>query len=160
MESVEKTWKELSVKLADPDVVSNQSEYQKLAQSMSELDEVVTVFRRFKDCEKQLLESKVLAKEAGDDEDMAEMIGSEINSLTKEIEELEKQLKVLLLPSDPLDARNILLEVRAGTGGDEAAIWTGDLVRCGCIRGTASAALGSFQWFHAQRLNMEVTRRV
>ncbi|CAB87736.1 translation releasing factor RF-1-like protein [Arabidopsis thaliana] len=128
MESVEKTWKELSVKLADPDVVSNQSEYQKLAQSMSELDEVVTVFRRFKDCEKQLLESKVLAKEAGDDEDMAEMIGSEINSLTKEIEELEKQLKVLLLPSDPLDARNILLEVRAGTGGDEAAIWTGDLV--------------------------------
>ncbi|XP_010413220.1 PREDICTED: peptide chain release factor APG3, chloroplastic-like [Camelina sativa] len=129
MESVEKTWQELSVKLADPDVVSNQSEYQKLAQSMSELDEVVSVFRRFKDCEKQLLESKVLAKEAGDDEDMAEMIGSEIDSLSKEIEELEKQLKVLLLPSDPLDARNILLEVRAGTGGDEAAIWTGDLVR-------------------------------
>ncbi|ESQ43780.1 hypothetical protein EUTSA_v10006001mg [Eutrema salsugineum] len=129
MESVEKTWKELSVKLADPDVVSNPSEYQKLAQSMSELDEVVSVFRRFKDCEKQLLESKVLAKEAGDDEDMAEMIGSEIDSLSKEIEELEKQLKMLLLPTDPLDARNILLEVRAGTGGDEAAIWTGDLVR-------------------------------
>ncbi|CAF1842439.1 hypothetical protein Bca4012_030944 [Brassica carinata] len=129
MESVEKTWKELSLKLADPDVVSNPSEYQKLAQSMSELDEVVSVFRRFKDCEKQLQESKVLAKEAGDDEDMAEMIGSEINSLSKEIEELEKQLKMLLLPTNPLDARNILLEVRAGTGGDEAAIWTGDLVR-------------------------------
>ncbi|CAN8264698.1 unnamed protein product [Cochlearia groenlandica] len=110
MESVEKTWKELSVKLADPDVTSNPPEYQKLAQSMSELDEVVSVFRRFKDCEQQLLESKVLAKEAGDDEDMAEMIGSEINSLTKEIEELEKQLKMLLLPTDPLDARNILLE--------------------------------------------------
>ncbi|KAJ4872124.1 hypothetical protein Rs2_46214 [Raphanus sativus] len=129
MESVEKTWKELSVKLADPDVVSNPSEYQKLAQSMSELDEVVSVFRRFKDCEKQLQESKVLAKEAGDDEEMVEMIGSEINSLSKEIEELEKQLKMLLLPTNPLDARNILLEVRAGTGGDEAAIWTGDLVR-------------------------------
>ncbi|RID64798.1 hypothetical protein BRARA_D00046 [Brassica rapa] len=87
----------MAVKLADPDVVSNPSEYQKLAQSMSELDEVVSVFRRFKDCEKQLQESKVLAKEAGDDEEMAEMIGSEINSLSKEIEELEKQLKTCVM---------------------------------------------------------------
>lgn len=127
-ESAEKTWKELSVKLADPDVVSNPSEYQKLAQSIAELDGVVSTYRRFKDCEKQLEEARALAKEEGDD-DMAEMIEVEVGSLTNQIKELEEQLKVLLLPSDPLDARNILLEVRAGTGGDEAGLWAGNLVR-------------------------------
>ncbi|PON96627.1 Peptide chain release factor [Trema orientale] len=127
LESAEKTWKELSVKLADPDVVSNPSEYQKLAQSMAELDEVVSAFRRFKECEKQLEETRALAKEDGNDEDMAEMIAFELESLSSQIKELEENLKVLLLPSDPLDARNILLEVRAGTGGDEAGLWAGDL---------------------------------
>ncbi|KAH6813975.1 Peptide chain release factor 1 [Perilla frutescens var. frutescens] len=129
LESAEKTWKELSVKLADPDVVSNPSEYQKLAQSLAELDEVVSTFRSFKECEKQLEESKAMAKEAGNDGDMVEMINSEIESLNNQIKELEERLKLLLLPSDPLDARNIMLEVRAGTGGDEAGLWAGDLVR-------------------------------
>ncbi|KAL9430783.1 hypothetical protein AB3S75_026056 [Citrus x aurantiifolia] len=129
LESAEKTWKDLSVKLADPEVVSNPSEYQKLAQSMAELDEVVSTYWKFKDCEKQLEESRALAKENGNDEEMAEMIASEIKSLSNELIELEEKLKVLLLPSDPLDARNIMLEVRAGAGGDEAGIWAGDLVR-------------------------------
>ncbi|XP_028124689.1 peptide chain release factor APG3, chloroplastic [Camellia sinensis] len=129
LESAEKTWKELSVKLADPDVVSNNSEYQKLVQSMADLDEVVSTFRTFKDCEKQLEESKALAKEAVGDVDMAEMIASEIETLSNQLKELEEKLKALLLPSDPLDARNILLEVRAGTGGDEAGFWAADLVR-------------------------------
>uniref|UniRef100_A0A2P2KRM0 Uncharacterized protein MANES_01G215500 n=1 Tax=Rhizophora mucronata TaxID=61149 RepID=A0A2P2KRM0_RHIMU len=95
---------------------------------MAELDEVVATFRRFKDCEKQIEEIKDMAKEDGDDEDMAEMIAHEIASLSNEMKELEEKLKVLLLPSDPLDARNIMLEVRAGTGGDEAGLWAGDLV--------------------------------
>lgn len=128
LESAEKTWQELSVKLADPDVVSDPKEYQKLAQSVSELDEVVSTYRRFKDCEKVLEETKALAKDDGNDEDMVEMISFEIDSLSKQLAELEEKLKVLLLPSDPMDARNILLEVRAGTGGDEAGIWAGDLV--------------------------------
>lgn len=128
LESAEKTWKELSVKLADPDVVSNNSEYQKLVQSMADLDEVVSTFRTFKDCEKQLEESKALAKDAVGDVDMVEMIASEIETLSNQLKELEEKLKALLLPSDPLDARNILLEVRAGTGGDEAGFWAADLV--------------------------------
>ncbi|KAH1078858.1 hypothetical protein AAZX31_19G195000 [Glycine max] len=129
LESAEKTWQELSVKLADPDVVSDPKEYQKLAQSVAELDEVVSTYRRFKDCEKVLEETKALAKDDGNDEDMVEMISFEIDSLSKQLAELEEKLKVLLLPSDPMDAKNILLEVRAGTGGDEAGIWAGDLVR-------------------------------
>ncbi|CAK9310069.1 unnamed protein product [Citrullus colocynthis] len=129
LESAEKTWKELSVKLADPDIVSNPTEYQKLAQSMSELDEVVSTFRKFKECEKQLEEVKALSKESGNDEDMVEMIALEISCLSSQLKDIEEKLKVMLLPSDPLDARNIMLEVRAGTGGDEAGIWAGDLVR-------------------------------
>ncbi|KAG2406610.1 Peptide chain release factor [Vigna angularis] len=133
LDSAEKTWKELSVKLADPDIVSDPKEYQKLAQSVAELDEVVSVYRQFKDCEKLLEETKALAKDAGNDEDMVEMISYEIDSLSKQLAKLEDQLKfnsnaMLLLPSDPLDARNIMIEVRAGTGGDEAGIWAGDLV--------------------------------
>ncbi|KAI3526831.1 hypothetical protein L1887_06095 [Cichorium endivia] len=129
LESAEKTWKELSVKLADPDVVSNPSEYQKLAQSMSDLDAVVATYRGFKECEKQLEESKVLSKDDDIDEEMAEMIASEIESLTEQLKVFEEKLKMLLIPSDPLDARNILLEVRAGTGGEEAGLWAADLVR-------------------------------
>ncbi|KAJ4805256.1 Peptide chain release factor 1 [Rhynchospora pubera] len=129
LDSAEKTWKELSVKLADPDVVSNPTEYQKLAQSVAELDEVVAEYRKFKECEKQLEEAKELAKEDGGDPDMAEMIELEIETLSNQLIELEDQLKVLLLPTDPLDSRNILLEVRAGAGGEEAALWARDLVR-------------------------------
>ncbi|GJT60476.1 peptide chain release factor APG3, chloroplastic [Tanacetum coccineum] len=128
LESAEKTWKELSVKLADPDVVSNPSEYQKLAQSMSELDQVVATYKGFKDCEKQLEESKAMSKDADLDEEMAEMIASEIESLTEQLKAYEEKLKMMLLPSDPLDTRNILLEVRAGTGGEEAGLWAADLV--------------------------------
>ncbi|XP_071720219.1 peptide chain release factor APG3, chloroplastic [Rutidosis leptorrhynchoides] len=129
LESAEKTWKELSVKLADPEVTSNPSEYQKLAQSMSDLDEVVSTYRGFKNCEKQLEESKVLSKDADVDEEMAEMIASEIEDLSEQLKVFEEKLKMLLIPSDPLDSRNILLEVRAGTGGEEAGMWAADLVR-------------------------------
>ncbi|PIA44522.1 hypothetical protein AQUCO_01700250v1 [Aquilegia coerulea] len=125
LDSAEKTYKELSTKLADPDVVSNPSEYQKFAQSMSDLDEVVSTYRKFKESEKQLEEARELAKEDVSDEDMAEMIASEVESLSNQLKELEEKLKLMLLPSDPLDERNIMLEVRAGTGGDEAGLWAG-----------------------------------
>ncbi|KAK1279056.1 hypothetical protein QJS04_geneDACA014753 [Acorus gramineus] len=129
LKSAEKTWKELSVKLADPDIVSNPTEYQKLARSVAELDDVVDTYRKFKKCERQIEETKAMEKEVGTDEDMAEMIAVEVEVLMNQRRELEEKLKVLLLPSDPLDSRNILIEVRAGTGGDEAGIWAGDLVR-------------------------------
>ncbi|KAL8089391.1 hypothetical protein AgCh_039003 [Apium graveolens] len=128
LDSAEKTWKELSVKLAEPDIVTNPSEYQKLVQSMAELEEVVNTYQRFKDCQMHLEEAKALAKEEVSDADMAEMILSEIETLSSQLKELEENIKQLLIPTDPLDARNILLEVRAGTGGDEAGIWAGDLV--------------------------------
>ncbi|KAK9084161.1 hypothetical protein Scep_030632 [Stephania cephalantha] len=125
------------VKLADPDVVSNPSEYQKLAKSMAELDEVVSTYGEFKDCEKQLEETKDLAKDSGGDEDMAEMIASEISALTNQLEKLEDKLK-------------LSFAVRAGTGGDEAGLWAGDLVGSS-YRGIVNATLGSTPQFHLQR---------
>jgi len=110
LDSAEKAWKEMSVRLADPDIVSDPSEYQKLAQSVAELDQVVTTYRQFKDCEKQIEETKALEKENEDDPDMGEMIASELEALSNQLAELEEKLKLLLLPSDPLDSRNILLE--------------------------------------------------
>ncbi|KAJ0976203.1 hypothetical protein J5N97_018168 [Dioscorea zingiberensis] len=82
------------VKLADPDIVSNPTEYQKIAQSMAELDEVVSLYRKFKDCEKQIEEAKALAKEDGDDPEMGEMIAYEIETLSNQMKELEEKLKV------------------------------------------------------------------
>ncbi|KAJ7565018.1 hypothetical protein O6H91_02G044600 [Diphasiastrum complanatum] len=129
LNSAERTYKELSVRLADPDVANDPSEYQKIAKSVSELEEVVTTYQKFKECEIELEGARELGKTSGNDRDLAEMAAEEVNLLTQQLNNLEERLKVLLLPSDPLDARNIMLEVRAGTGGDEAAIWAGDLVR-------------------------------
>ncbi|KAK9058143.1 hypothetical protein SSX86_022983 [Deinandra increscens subsp. villosa] len=85
-------------------------------------------FWGFEQC-RQYLKQKVLSKDADVDEEMAEMIASEIKSLSNQLLVFEEKLKMLLIPSDPLDTRNILLEVRAGTGGEEAGLWVADLVR-------------------------------
>lgn len=127
LDSAERTYRELSARLADPEVASNPGEYQKIAKSVAELEEVVTTYQSFKDCQTQLEENKEL-KDSGDRE-LAELAAEESILHQRKLEELEEQLKVMLVPSDPLDSRNIMLEVRAGTGGDEAGIWAGDLVK-------------------------------
>ncbi|KAG0590744.1 hypothetical protein KC19_1G123500 [Ceratodon purpureus] len=129
LDSAERTYKELSMRLADPDVSSNNNEYQKIAKSLAELEEIYQTYQRFKECEAQLEDAQEMVKDAAGDREMADMAAEEVRTLSRQAEELEEELKVMLLPSDPLDARNIMLEVRAGTGGDEAGIWAGDLVR-------------------------------
>ncbi|VAH91992.1 unnamed protein product [Triticum turgidum subsp. durum] len=94
LDSTERAWKEMSIRLGDPDIVSDPSEYQKLAQSVSDLGEVVTAYREFKECERQIEETKALQKENGDDPDMAEMITSELESLSDQLAELEERLTV------------------------------------------------------------------
>lgn len=128
LDAAERTYKELSARLADPDVAVNPVEYQKVAKSVSELEEVVTTYQKFKNCQDQLEETRELVKDSSDRE-LAELAAGESISYQQQLHELEEELKVMLLPSDPLDARNIMLEVRAGTGGDEAGIWAGDLVK-------------------------------
>ena len=128
LKSVEQTFQELTHRLADPDIATNPDELQKIAKARSSLEETVITYRKWQEATEELSGATEILKEAVDPE-MKEMASMEIEELQTQIEQLETKLKVLLLPSDPNDDKNIMLEIRAGTGGDEASIWAGDLLR-------------------------------
>jgi peptide chain release factor 1 len=129
LKSVEQTFHELTRRLADPDVATDPGEFQRVARARSSLEETVTAFEDWKAAQDELVGIKQILKEAGSDPEMREMAALELESLEEKIADLEIRLKILLLPRDPNDDKNIMLEIRAGTGGDEASIWAGDLVR-------------------------------
>jgi peptide chain release factor 1 len=129
LKSVEQTFHELTRRMADPDVAKDPSEFQRVAKARSSLETVVTTFDEWKSSQAQLTDAKLILKEAGGDLEMQEMAALEVAQLEAQLAQLETQLKILLLPSDPNDDKNIMLEIRAGTGGDEASIWAGDLLR-------------------------------
>jgi peptide chain release factor 1 len=129
LQSVEQTFKELTRRLADPDIATNPSELQRVAKTRSSLEETVDTYELWKKTQVDLSEAQAILKESGGDPEMREMAALEVEELTQKLNDLENQLKVLLLPKDPNDDKNIMLEIRAGTGGDEAGIWAGDLVR-------------------------------
>ncbi|NEO25538.1 MAG: peptide chain release factor 1, partial [Kamptonema sp. SIO4C4] len=129
LKSVEQTFNELSRRLADPDVVTNPQELQKVAKARASLEETVNTYHEWQEVQEELKGAKEILKEAQSDPEMQEMAELEVAELEERTTQLEKQLKILLLPSDPNDEKNIMLEIRAGTGGDEASIWAGDLVR-------------------------------
>ncbi len=129
LKSVEQTFHELTRRLADPDTAKNPDEYQKIAKSRSGLEEVVDTYETWKTATSELAGAQEILKESQGDAELQEMAALEVQELEEKIAELEIRLKILLLPRDPNDDKNILLEIRAGTGGDEASIWAGDLVR-------------------------------
>ncbi|MBW4477124.1 MAG: peptide chain release factor 1 [Tolypothrix brevis GSE-NOS-MK-07-07A] len=129
LKSVEQTFNELTRRLGDPDTAKNPDEYQKIAKSRSSLEEVVDTYEIWKTATEDLIGARQVYKEASSDPEMHEMAALEVDELEQKIEHLETRLKVLLLPRDPNDDKNIMLEIRAGTGGDEASIWAGDLLR-------------------------------
>ncbi|MCF4969502.1 peptide chain release factor 1 [Nostoc sp. CMAA1605] len=129
LRSVEQTFNELTRRLADPDTAKNPDEYQKIAKSRSSLEEVVNTYDTWKTAQEELIGARQVLKEANSDPELQEMAALEVKELEEKIEYLETRLKVLLLPRDPNDDKNIMLEIRAGTGGDEASIWAGDLLR-------------------------------
>lgn len=129
LKSVEQTFNELTRRLADPDVATDPSEFQRLAKARSSLEETVTTYDAWKKAQQGLEDARQIAKDSGSDPELRELANLEVDELETELETLESRLKVLLLPRDPNDDKNIMLEIRAGTGGDEASIWAGDLVR-------------------------------
>ncbi|MBC7972299.1 MAG: peptide chain release factor 1 [Verrucomicrobia bacterium] len=129
LRSVEQTFNELTRRLADPDVAKDPGEFQRVAKTRSSLEEVVNTFDDWKTTQQSLTEARQIQKEAGGDLELYEIATLEVGELESKSAALEAHLKVLLLPSDPNDDKNIMLEIRAGTGGDEASIWAGDLVR-------------------------------
>jgi peptide chain release factor 1 len=130
LESIERRYEELEQQLSDPAVFDDQDRYRKLAKAHADLGEVVMAFRRYKQMAGDLEENQELAQDP--DPEMREMALAEVKALREAMPEVEAELRVLLLPKDPLDEKNILLEIRAGTGGDEAALFAGDVFRMYC----------------------------
>lgn len=126
LEIVEQRFEKVQRDLQRPDIVSQQKEYQKLMKEFSELEDLVKAYRRYKQVVNELHENRGLLNEE-DDEDMRDMIKQDIANLEIEHETLEQELKVHLLPKDPNDSKDIILEIRAGAGGDEASLFAAEL---------------------------------
>jgi len=128
LESVEQTFDELTRRMADPDVAKDPGEFQKIAKARASLEETVTTYQTWQQVQEELKGAQDILKQSSDPE-MKEIAEMEVTELDERNEQLEERLKILLLPRDPNDEKNIMLEIRAGTGGDEAGIWAGDLLR-------------------------------
>jgi peptide chain release factor 1 len=128
LEEVERRYETLSHLLSQPEVINRQDEFQKVAKEYAELGKVVDLYRRVKKLDEEIKDSQhLLAHE--EDEEMKRLVKEELSRLTGEREKMEEDLRMALLPKDPNDEKNILLEIRAGTGGDEAGLFAGDLFR-------------------------------
>lgn len=128
LKELEEKYEELARLMTDPAVLANPAELQKTAKAYTELEEIVTTFRRYRQVEEELATAREMLNESQDREFIA-LLKEEIEKLQEEKETLEKRLKILLLPKDPNDEKNIVMEIRAGTGGEEAALFAADLFR-------------------------------
>jgi peptide chain release factor 1 len=113
--------------MSDPQLLSQQREYSKVAKERAELEEIVVCFREWRKVEQEILDNRQLLEE--NDEAIRELAKEEVITLRQRKEALENQLKILILPKDPNDSKNVILEIRAGTGGEEAALFAGELFR-------------------------------
>jgi peptide chain release factor 1 len=127
LETLVERHEEISGLLSEPETMADQNKFRALSQEYAQLEPVVTNFNAYKDSLTAIEEAKIMMEE--DDAEMREMAKEELSEAQKNEQDLEVELQKLLLPKDPNDQRNIFLEVRAGTGGDEAAIFAGDLYR-------------------------------
>lgn len=127
LEGLVERFEEVQALLSDPDTISNQEKFRALSKEFSQLEEIIKPFEEFKEAEDNFATAEMMLKD--DDPDMREMAQEEFKEAKKTIEELEGQLQILLLPRDPKDDNNCFVEIRAGAGGDEAAIFAGDLYR-------------------------------
>jgi len=127
LKSIEKRFLELEGLLSNPEIIKDRSAYQSYSREHADLSPVVTAFREYEATLAELESSRELLKDS--DPEMKELAREEVASLTAEQARLESELKTLMIPKDPLDDKNVIVEIRAGTGGDEAALFAGDLFR-------------------------------
>ncbi len=129
LSGIEKKYDDLNAQLSDPEFITDNARYQKAAKAQSDLSEIVEKFRQWKSVQKGLVDTSTLVEESGADPEMKALAHEELAGLEKQKEEIEEQLKVLLLPKDPNDEKNVVLEIRAGTGGDEATLFAQEIYR-------------------------------
>src|SRR3990172_2056073 len=125
--TIERRFEELTAEMGRPEVAADHERLQALARERASFEEVVTLYRQYRAVDKALGEAKTMAD--GNDAELVALAKDEVATLSSRHEDLEERLKQALLPRDPLDERNVIMEVRAGTGGDEAALFAADLYR-------------------------------
>ena len=128
LESIKNRFEEVGQLILDPEVIADQNRYMKLTKEYKDLEKVVSVFEEFKKTMEGIEESKEILENEKDDE-LRTMAKEELEELEPKKEKIEEELKMLLIPKDPNDDKNAILEIRAGSGGDESAIFSGDLFR-------------------------------
>ncbi len=127
IEGLYSKFEEVSTLITDPAVIADMKRFVKLNKEYSDLEQIVKAGNRYKTLLQHIDEAKQLLNEQ--DADMREMAKAELAELEPQVEPLEEEIKLLLLPSDPEDAKDVVMEIRGGTGGDEAAIFAGDLFK-------------------------------
>jgi len=127
LDQLEARYAELTAQMADPAVISDGDQYRKVAKTHSDLTDVVTKYREYKTTEDALNQAKAMLEDS--DPDMREMARLEIEGVEPWLAQIEQDLKILLLPKDPLDEKDVVLEIRAGTGGDEASLFAAEVFR-------------------------------
>jgi peptide chain release factor 1 len=127
LDDIERRFDELTAQMADPAVINDPAQYRKVAKSHSELTEIVAKYREWKTADRNLTETRQMLGES--DADLRAMAEEEVLRLEPRLAEIEQELKVLLLPKDPNDEKNVVLEIRAGTGGDEATLFAAEIFR-------------------------------
>ena len=125
LENVEKRYEELNQKISDPDIISNQSEWQKLMKEHADLQDIVEKYREYKNT----LNSIEELKEMLNDREMHDLAQMELDENREKLPKIEEELKLLLVPKDPNDEKNVIIEIRGGAGGEESSLFAGDLFR-------------------------------
>lgn len=128
LQVAENRYEEINHKLSDPSVISNQDEYRKLMKEHSDLEEIVSKYREYKKVNDDISEANELLKD-NLDKDFREMVETELEESRDKLELIKKELKILLIPKDPNDDRSVIVEIRGGAGGEEAALFAGNLFR-------------------------------
>lgn len=127
LEAIKERYIYLEEQMSDPEIISDMSKYKKISKEYKDLKEIVAVYEEYREVLGNIETSKELMEE--EDEDMREMAKAELEELEPQCEALEEKIKVLLIPKDPEDEKDVIFEIRSGTGGDEASIFAGDLLR-------------------------------
>jgi peptide chain release factor 1 len=128
LEDLVNRYEDITAELSSPDVVNDQDRFRKLMKEQNDITPIVEAYREYKGCKQSIADSLEILDEESDEE-LKELAKEELNESKKRLDELEDELKVLLLPKDPNDDKNIIVEIRAGAGGDEAALFAAELFR-------------------------------
>ena len=128
LDDLVRRYEELMLELNDPSIANDQARFRKLMKEQADLAPIVEAYKEYKKCKETVQDSLAILDEESDEE-MKELAKEELNEAKARIEELEKQLKILLLPKDPNDDKNVIVEIRAGAGGDEAALFAYEIYR-------------------------------